>query len=159
MSFFQNNNFNPDTVEDDGPADFVLPPGKYRVTVLSAEEEPCAGNGLMLKLDLVILDGKHADWHIWDNILLKHNSEKAVEVGKKKLKRLCTAAGLGTVTDSRQFVGKTVTVTTKNEDYNNQKYARVKFYDAPSAVSQGYQGYQPQMNAGATQGSGYEPPF
>lgn len=130
MSFFANNNFDPDVIDDDGPSgDMVLPLGTYKVMVNAVEEKGTKdGNGLLLKLEFIIMEGKYVDWRIWGQINLKNASIKAVEIGQKELKRLCDACGIQRLTDSQQLLGKTLAIKTKNEVHDGKTNARPKRY-------------------------------
>ena len=126
--------FDPDAIDDDGGnGDFVLPPGRYRCMCNSAEVAEVRNDGRQLVLDWVIIDGQYSDWHIWDRITLRCASDKAVEVGRKQLKRLCAATGVGRfpwAQIAQVFAGKTCIVKSFNDEYNGRKSAKVKFYES-----------------------------
>ena len=138
LSFLYENGFDTDkAAEEAGPSgDFSpIPKGTYRVKVVSAEtNETKAGNGLMLKVRLDVAGPTNAGRVVFDDILIKHPSEKAQQIGQERLATLCRAAGLKNTKDTGPLVGKEVDAFVKvesDEQYGDRN--RVSFYSAADA--------------------------
>lgn len=84
----------PDTTNVDERDTFApIPKGDYRVVVESSEVKDSAKGFPMLNLTCVIIDGEHEGRKLFDMIILRHESEKAEEIGLRKLKQLKLAVG------------------------------------------------------------------
>ena len=70
-----------------------IPKGDYRVVVESSEQKDSAKGFPMLNLTCVIIDGEHEGRKLFDMIILRHENEKAEEIGLRKLKQLKLATG------------------------------------------------------------------
>ena len=109
MSFF-NQEFNANTVDPLGAFE-PLPEGNYKVMISSAKEKPTRdGTGSLLELVYKVAEGKHKNREVFDHATLRNRSEKAVEIGMRKLSALCHATGVLRLQRPAQLVGKTITV-------------------------------------------------
>lgn len=148
------NNLNPSQVVENAPEPNydVLPKGSYNAMIHSAEVvDTNAGNGKMVKIRLDITghvdDGSGAGRVVFDQIILQHPSERAVEIGRERFSRLCVACGFETraPSDTRELVGKAVECYLKvekggvnpktQEKYDDQN--RVASYTKPSGSAPG----------------------
>lgn len=108
-------NFDPSTVEIPARADFSpLPDGSYNVEITGAEVKPFKNGGSGLSVEYTVIDPQqYASRKIWQIINLEHSNERAVEIGKQTLAKLCIAAKVAKLTDENQLFGKIVRVRTK----------------------------------------------
>ena len=124
----------------------LLPKGSYNALIHSAEVvDTKAGNGKMVKVRLDITghvdDGSGKGRVVFDQIILQHPSDKAVEIGREKFSRLCVACGFENRApkDTRELVGKAVecyvTVEKGTGKYEDQN--RVSSYTAASGGAVG----------------------
>lgn len=106
--------FDATQVEPDAPYE-PIPPGDYPVMVTDTSLDPTSkGDGIMLKLELQVLDGHAlAGRKLFDRMLLKHPSEKAVEIARRKLSAVCHATGVMKLNDSAELHGKSLLATVK----------------------------------------------
>ena len=84
-----------------------LNPGVYRGEIVSAEQRTSANGNDYLSLQITVGDNRR----VFDNLNLWHKtSDKAVEIGKKKLAEIAKALGLGNITDSEVLIAKPMNV-------------------------------------------------
>jgi hypothetical protein len=84
-----------DTANEEGtPASEILPAGHYVARITDARVGPLkSGKGQAIQLTWAIEDGAHAGRHVWDRVIVAHESAKAMEFGRRKLKDICNACG------------------------------------------------------------------
>lgn len=83
-----------DHIEDTGNDFELIPPGKYPCIIESSEIKATkANNGQMLSYVAVIIEGEHEGRKIFGNMMLRHENEKAEEIGLRSLKQLKAAIG------------------------------------------------------------------
>lgn len=89
--------------KDTEPKNFAggepVPVGKYKAQVVNSETKATAAGGLMLKLDFEILDGEFAGRHVFENFNIVNASEKAQQIARGVLAKLCVSCGLPGVPD------------------------------------------------------------
>lgn len=82
----------------------VLPPGSYRVQIVSSEMRVTKdGLGQYLFLELDVLEGPHAGRKLYDRLNLVNANPDAVEIAQRTLSALCRAAGKMQVSNSEQL--------------------------------------------------------
>ena len=117
--------FDPAT-EEATPARHLLPNGKYRAEVIDASvSETKNGRGTLLNLTWQILDpGEFDHRHVYQSILVRHESADAQRYGRFKLKDLCDACGVtDAVTDVTVFRNKPCTISVGIERDKDGVYA------------------------------------
>jgi hypothetical protein len=81
-------------IEDTGNDFELVPSGKYRCIIESSEIKSTKNeNGTMLSYVAVIIDGDHEGRKIFGNMMLRHENEKAEQIGLQQLKKLKAAIG------------------------------------------------------------------
>jgi Protein of unknown function (DUF669) len=103
-----------DTDKEEGtPPRKLLPAGKYRAEITTATVGPTKkGDGTQVKLTWVIADGEYEKRYVFQNILIRHPSEKAETFGRQKFKDVCVSCGItGQVTDLNVLCYKACTIT------------------------------------------------
>ncbi len=107
----------------------AVPPGEYKVVVLSTEEK-VKEKGRTLQIQMKISDGDYANRQIWDFLLVHHTSQKAQDISRARLKELKNAAGLEKLVDTDELIGSEVLVkvSTEMNDYRGEVQNRVKKY-------------------------------
>lgn len=108
-------NFDPTSVSIPERVDYSpLPDGAYTVEITNAEVKPFKNGGSGLSVEYTVIDPEpYARRKVWQIINLEHSNERAVEIGKQTLAKLCIAAKVAKLTDENQLFGKIVRVRTK----------------------------------------------
>jgi hypothetical protein len=74
----------------------LLPVGEYAATIVEiAVTQPKSGDGYHVAIVWKIDEGACEGRQIWQRITYIHSSEQAQTIGRKQLKDLCNACGLG----------------------------------------------------------------
>jgi hypothetical protein len=87
---------------EEGSPDFeVLPKGSYVAAITDAKVGPLkSGRGQAISLTWEIEGGKHANRKIFDRVIVQHENDDAMRIGRQKLKDICDACEVkGTLTD------------------------------------------------------------
>lgn len=135
--------FDPNATElGDTPEFRLLPAGEYAFYVADVEERDTAkgGRGANIKLEIIEpVDG--CTRFVWDWLNTDCASEKAMDIAKEQLARMCLSAGVENLTDLQDLIGKTVTAKVKVErsaEYGDKN--RVAFYvhDEPQSAQAGF---------------------
>lgn len=102
--------FDPDTEE--GSHFELIPAGDYLAMITEASvAPPKSGDGQMLSLRWVIIEGEYENRTVFQSIVFLHSSEQAQRFGRQRLKDLCDAMGItGAVTDAEIFLNRPVRI-------------------------------------------------
>jgi hypothetical protein len=123
----------------DGP----LPKGEYRAEVTDAELKTTkSGDGEYIKVEWTITGPSHDGRKVWDNVNLVNPNEKAVEIGRARLRAMCEAAGMQQVPDLvRELVGIQANIGTKIKAsmYNGERRenAEIRYVSKPNKAPEG----------------------
>ena len=84
-----------DTASEEGtPASETLPAGHYVAHITDARVGPLkSGKGQAIQLTWMVESGPHDGRYVWDRVIVQHESAKAMEFGRRKLKDICNACG------------------------------------------------------------------
>jgi hypothetical protein len=127
----------------------VLPAGRYSVVVTDSDlVRTQAGDGQMVKLELTIVDGPHANRKLFDRITVDNPNAEAVRIGREQLSAVCHAVGLPRITDTQQLHGKPLVAVVKVEPAGKGRDG--KDYDATNRVK----GYLPLSEAASLPAGG-----
>jgi hypothetical protein len=135
-----------DTANEEGsPASEVLPAGHYVARITDARVGPLkSGKGQAIQLTWAIDDGAHTGRHVWDRVIVAHESAKAMEFGRRKLKDICSACGfVGELRDLTVLHDKPCLIFVKVEQDDAGDYppknavGRVKAVTRPTAKTNG----------------------
>jgi hypothetical protein len=124
-------------VEQEAVSSFdPIPAGDYAVMVEDAQIVNTKNlTGKMLKLKLQVMGGKYDRRVIFDQIILRHDSEKAVTIGRQRLAQLCKGANVAGK-DTAELLGKTVVAAVKiREQAGYDPQNEVKEYKAAGTVA------------------------
>jgi Protein of unknown function (DUF669) len=126
MEMSENGNgfdFDPQTEEGTQPFELV-PKGKYTAEVVDAAiVDIKSGRGQMLKLTWVISGGEYDDRRVFQQIIVRHESEEAMRYGRQRIKDLCDACGIrDKVTDVSVFLHKPCQIQIGIEEDKNGEY-------------------------------------
>jgi hypothetical protein len=115
--------FDPQTEEGSKPFE-LLPKGKYAAEVVDAAiVDTKNGRGQMLKLTWVISGGEYDDRRVFQQIIVQHESEDAMNFGRRKIKDLCDACGIRErVSDVEVFLHKPCEITVGIEEDKSGQY-------------------------------------
>jgi hypothetical protein len=81
-----------------------LPPGEYRMAIVSSEVKPTAnGKGKYLKLEFVALDDPHKGRKVWTQLNIVHENEQTQKIAQEQLSAICHATGQLQVKNSGQL--------------------------------------------------------
>lgn len=120
-----------------------LPEGKYAVYIDTAEiKVPKSGNGKMLSLRYVVIEGEYRNRLIFENLNIYHANEKAAYLAKKRLTSICNAVGVPHLTDSSQLREIPMTLRVKVKKDEEGRY---------SNIISGYEAYQTPRQQYASQ--------
>ena len=82
----------------------LLPEGRYRCAIVeSSISENKAGTGENLKLVIKVVAGEFAGKRVFENIVWKHDNDKAVQFGRIRFAELRRAVGVLTPSDTEQL--------------------------------------------------------
>lgn len=129
--------YNTDNAADNASAgDYSpVPKGTYRVLVHSIERVPTkSGRGEKLKTRVDIVGPDHAGRVVFDDILIKHDSEDAQRIGRERFATLCRACGVTNPDTTDALLGNEVNAFIKVEtdaEYGDRN--KVSFYSAPKS--------------------------
>ena len=144
----------PDTFEP-------IPAGDYQVMVENAEIVTTKSlTGKMLKLTLQVCGGQYDGRLVWDQLLLQHESEKAVNLGRQRLAKLIVAANVPG-NDTQELIGKMVmahvVIGKGTEKYgpNNEVKGYAALGAAPAAPAKKATTEQPSDIPGVTKRTVY----
>ena len=76
------------------------------VIVDSKIKDTSNGKGRMISLTIQIIDGPHKKRLLWENLVLWHESEKAVQIARGKLSSICKAVNTPVIEDTQQLHNK-----------------------------------------------------
>lgn len=103
--------YNPTEVQSSGTGT-VIPPGEYKVQVVSSEEKETKDKkegrkqfGTFIEFVYLITAGEYQNNKIWDRFNIENDSPKAVEIGLSQFKQLAEACGVPDCTDTDQLEG------------------------------------------------------
>ena len=97
--------YNPTEIQASGTAT-VIPPGEYKVQVVSSEEKATKkGDGAFIEFVYLITTGEYKDSKIWDRFNVDNPNPKAVEIGLSQFKQLAEACGAPDCTDTDELEG------------------------------------------------------
>jgi hypothetical protein len=110
--------------EDGTPAFEPIPAGTYVAAIKDIKAGPLkSGKGEAVMVTWEIEDDKYCGRLVWDRMILKHESIKAMELGRKKFKDLAEACGMkDAFTDLDLLQGKHCLIFVKIETDPNGDY-------------------------------------
>tara|TARA_Y100001937_G_scaffold73059_1_gene99349 strand:+ start:1618 stop:2097 length:480 start_codon:yes stop_codon:yes gene_type:complete len=113
--------FDPNEVEDDNDSGGFqpVPDGVYSVIIDSAEiKDTRRGDGKYLSLAFRIVSMKNHGRLIFNNYNFINPSEKAVQIARKEMKKLCKAVGINReITNINEFLNRELDLRVKVEEY------------------------------------------
>lgn len=118
----------------------VMPAGMYTAKIVNSEVLQNKNNqGQHIKLDLMIIDGEFANWHVWDLLNVWHPNPKAAQIAQGTLSAICRAVGVAQIVDTNQLhnLPMQIKVTVKQDPQYGDKN-EVRGYKAIDV-----QGHQP----------------
>jgi Protein of unknown function (DUF669) len=110
--------------EEEGTSFDLISDGKYKAIVTSATASDTK-NGRGTKVDLTwsIDEGDYEKRLVFQSILIRHESQKAEQIGRQKMKDLCIACGVtAVVTDLDVFLFKPCQIGVATETDPNGQY-------------------------------------
>ena len=110
--------------EDGTPTRELLPPGGYEAEITSATVgQTKNGKGQMVNLAWVVTSGEFENRHLFQNILVQHESVDAQRFGRQKFKDVCTACGVtGQVSDLDVLLHKPCSIAVSIKKDKNGEY-------------------------------------
>lgn len=113
----------------------VAPEGEYGLTIVKAEVAPTKnGNGVLCAVTFKI-DG--TDSTVMDRFNIKHQNEKAAQIGRGQLKRLCELVDKPVLQRPDDLIGSKVFGTIIHKEFDGNVYANIKKYRRFEGVSVG----------------------
>ena len=133
-----------------------IPAGIYQAQIKSCEQKATNdGTGIRLNFGFSILAPTNAGRMVFAGLNIKNKSEKAQEISLGQLRQIMEAVNLSTVTDTDQFIGKSLQIKVKakaaTKDVNG-----VELYPAGNDVS-GFKAIEGSGNAMPTNTMGVAP--
>jgi hypothetical protein len=116
-----------------------IPAGAYNATIDKAEVKPTKdGTGQYISIGYTITGPTHQGRMVFGNVNIRNNSAKAQEIGLANLNAIMRAAGIATLQDTDQLIGKNVRIKVKVREAKDG-------YDASNDVSgwEALEGSQP----------------
>lgn len=130
-----------------------IPPGWYNSEITDCEVLPVKGRngGTRVKFEYTVIDGEYKGRKFFGSINNKNANPQAQEIGQRELSAICHAVQVIQVSDTKQFIGKTLQVKVKVKPEDKEGG-----YDAANEPK----AYKP-MDGGAATAPGFAaaPPF
>lgn len=141
MSFGNLGDFDsPDLDSSDGFA--PIPNGTYALEIISAETATSSSGYVQLVLQCKITGPKFAGRNVFERIIIDYDGspgdrqQKAVNIGKSKLKQLCTLNRLNRwPKGEKEVVGWTFSATLGHREYNGKYYEEISRFKAVNAAA------------------------
>jgi hypothetical protein len=138
QAIFGDQGFNPNSVEP--RKNFgVMPPGEYPVLIETAEyKQTSKGDGHLVALTLVVLDGQYAGRKIFDNINIDNPNPQTVGIALETFGELGRAIGVEAIKDTDQLLNQIVIVkaVVKKDNVYGEKNAVAKYMSPNEAQPQ-----------------------
>ncbi len=97
-------NFDASTVAPSTGTPDPVPSGWYPVIIAQSGQKPTSnGDGMMLELEMTIIDGEYKGRKLFDRLNLKNKSEMAMQIAYETLSAICHATNVIQVKDSQQL--------------------------------------------------------
>lgn len=97
-------NFDANSVKPSTGAPDPLPPGEYRLAIVSSEvKDTNNGKGKYLKLELIALDEPYKGRKVWTQLNIKHENEQTQKIAQEQLSAICHATGVLQLKNSSQL--------------------------------------------------------
>ena len=109
------------------PANFgPIPPNEYPVEISAACVKPTrAGDGAYVEFEFTIIGAESNGRRLWHRCNIQNKNPRAVEIGKEQLNQVREAAGIVSLTDTEQMVGRRIIAKVIiKEDRNEVKYVK-----------------------------------
>ena len=117
-----------------------LPAGEYLARIEESERKPCStGNGDLLKIKLVIVDGPYKNRPIYDTINLWNTSTKSREIAEQTMRSIMDAVGIKRPKRVEELHGIPMVIRVTIEERN----------DKPGEHSNKIKGYKPRAPVAA----------
>jgi hypothetical protein len=112
-----------DTEGQEGTPD-TIPAGNYTAEIIDAVCGPLkSGKGQSVNLTWAVLDEAHSGHKLWQRLIVTHESAKAMEWGKRKLKDVCVACGFaGQLTDLTVLHNKACQIRVQIEESEDGQF-------------------------------------
>lgn len=136
MSFYDGTQDDETILENFEP----LPDGDYLCNIAEVGERVSQKNPNVeyYGTEFEVIKGDHAGRKIYGNFVYKHHNEKAVNIGRARMKQLCIAAvGTARIDRAEQLFGKTVTVRirTKPDKRTGEPSTNVTGIGGPQGIA------------------------
>lgn len=153
--------FNAQSVTPASSSFDLLPRGRYLATCIESEMKTNqARTGEYLKLSFEILDGPHKGRRLFDQINVRHQNPKAVEIALGILSQLCHAVNVLDLQDSMQLHNIPVILSVGIEKGRDGFDDRNRIYSYHSTKEEQAPSFAPPANAGYGSPTGtLNPPF
>ena len=146
-------NFNTEgieNIEDFSP----IPKGEYTAVIVNSEIKTAqSGKGQYLALEFEIIDGEYNNRKLFNNLNIRHTSEKAQAIAQRELATICRAVGRNTVNDSGELHMKPMTIkvaVTTRKDTGELQNEIKNYYPLQSVANQAPPAIQNQNPTGQT---------
>ena len=102
-----------------------IPAGMYDAKITSSDvTKNSKGTGDILKLTFEILDGQYKDRKIFENLNIRHDNPKAMQIAQNNLNGILKSTGMTGIKDTDQLIDKKlkikVTIKTEDRGVNNR---------------------------------------
>lgn len=127
--------FDADSVDTGGDFE-AIPEGWYKAAIVNDEERDTkAGNGSYIALEFEVLEGEYKGRHLWHNLNLNNPNQKAVEIARSHLAKICKAVGVPKPKSTAELHGKPLMLKNKVREYDGNKYNDLKDFKAVGDVA------------------------
>ena len=125
------NTFDPTEVPEDERSFEPMPEGDYVCQIVESDVVQTAKGGDMLKLTLEVVEGPFSNRKVWDQLNIRNANPQAQSIAHRALADICTAVGVGAITDSEELHFKPFVAQLKIEP---ARTVNDKTYDARNGV-------------------------
>lgn len=137
-------NWNLNETQAFGASTPIFQPGEYLVEIVSEQEnQPLKnGRGTALVLEYKVLEGNYSGQLMRDWLNVGHIDQTTREIAQRRIKAICEAVGLSTITDTRQMFNRPFYVVVSLSEFNGRQRNSIDDY-RPANVQTSFAHNQP----------------
>ena len=118
-----------DLPEAENTGDFAaLPAGDYDVAIAKCELKESKKGGDYFNFQFKVTGEKYRNRVVFGMITRKNSNETAERIGAEQLRKIMSACGIGSLTDTDQFIGCELVITLGQREYQGVMQNEVKNY-------------------------------
>ena len=118
-----------DLPESENTGDFsALPAGEYQVAIAKCELKESKKGGDYFNFQFKVTGDKYKNRVVFGMITRKNSNDVAERIGAEQLRKVMSACGIGSLSDTDQFIGCELIVRLGQREYQGEMQNEVKDY-------------------------------